>query len=115
MFRLATILAIPLALGSPAAALAATLYTGTLTNFSNTRCFATNVSTKALSLKVTLVNFQGADVATKTCNLVPNESCLLDHAVANSCRLEFKGSKNSVRGTVEVIGDGGYISTSDAR
>jgi hypothetical protein len=116
MLRIATALALPLALGSPAIALAATLHTGTITNYGNTRCFATNVSSKALTIKVTLVNFVGVDVNTTTCeSLGPSQSCLIDYAVANTCRIEFKGGKNSVRGTLEVTGELGLIATSDAR
>jgi hypothetical protein len=106
-----------LTLALASSAVAATLYAGPVTTYSdNSRCLATNVSTKTIALTLTLVAFNGNDVDSTTCPTVgPAQSCFVDNATGNTCRIEFKGSKNAVRGTLEVSDDGAVVATSSAR
>jgi hypothetical protein len=115
MLKRAMVLA--LAFASPGFAVAATLYAGPVTTYAdNSRCLATNVSTKTIELTLTLVAFNGIDADSATCPSVgPGQSCFVDNATGNTCRIEFKGSKNAVRGTLEVSQDNAVVATSPAR
>ena len=109
-----------LALGFSDVASAATLYAGPLTTMGGlSRCFATNVSKKAIAIDLTLFSSSGTEIDQTTCpEVAPGHSCVVDASSGTLCRVETSGGKSAVRGTLAVSPSSSLaetIATSEAR